>query len=165
MKELHIPKSGSKIPRLRNKNWIVLLRSTLMNLVKTCFVVLTRIKLRNIYILGIIQVSLCYTIPLNIPSDLKASDPITSIFNLQEKTYQEDKKIWKNCDLKTMQLIYEYQQKEHIKLMNELQQIPLKYHNLPFISGFPTIHCCIYWRLKFIKYCGTNNQFICLWQL
>lgn len=31
-----------------------------------------------------------------------------------------------------MQLIYEYQQKVHLKLMNELQQVPIEYHKLSF---------------------------------
>ena len=42
-----------------------------------------------------------------------------------------------------MQLIYEYQQKEHIKLMNELQQVPIEYHKLPFhkwISNNTPVH-------------------------
>ena len=84
----------------------------------------------NIYILGIICAGLCYTMPLFIPSDLKASDPTASIFNSQEKVCKENKEFRKSCDLKMMQLIYEYQQKEHLKLMNELQQVPIEYHKL-----------------------------------
>ena len=33
---------------------------------------------------------------------------------------KEDKDFGKSCDLKVIQLIYEYQQKEHIKMMNKL---------------------------------------------
>ena len=70
--------------------------------------------------------------PLIVLNGLQASDPTATIFNSQEKAYKEDKDFRKNCDLKIRQLVYEYQQKEHIKLMNELQQVPVKYHNLPF---------------------------------
>ena len=34
--------------------------------------------------------------------------------------------------MKMMQLIYEYKQKERIKLINELKQVPTQYHKLPF---------------------------------
>ena len=97
----------------------------------------------NIYISGIIQAGLCYTMPLVIPSGLKASDPVANIFNSQEKMYQDDKDFRKGCDLKAMQLIYEYQQKEHIKLMNDLKQVPIEYHKLPFhkwISNNTPVH-------------------------
>ena len=67
-----------------------------------------------------------------IPDGLQASDPAATIFNSQEKTYKEDKDFRKSCNLKMMQLVYEYQQKERIKLMNELQQVPVEYHNLLF---------------------------------
>ena len=36
---------------------------------------------KNVYIPGIIRAGLCYTMPLIIPSGLKASDPTTNIFN------------------------------------------------------------------------------------
>lgn len=75
---------------------------------------------RNIFIPGIIHADLCYTMPLVIPSGLKASDPVASIFNSQEKVYKDNKEFRKSCDLKMMHLIYEYQQKEHLKLINEL---------------------------------------------
>ena len=97
----------------------------------------------NIYIPGIIQAGLCYTMPLVIPSVLQVLDPSETIFNSQEKAYQEDKDFRKSCDLKAMQLIYEHQQKEHIKLMNELQQVPVEYHSLPFhhwISNNTPVH-------------------------
>ena len=42
------------------------------------------------YIPGIIQAGLCYTVSLIIPSDLKASNPIANTFNSQEKAYQDD---------------------------------------------------------------------------
>ena len=87
---------------------------------------------RNIYIPGIICAVLYYTMPLIIPNCLQASDSVTTIFNPQEKVYKKDKDFRKTCDLKMMQLAHEYQQKEHIKLMNELQQVPVEYHNLPF---------------------------------
>ena len=81
--------------------------------------------------------------PLIIPSGLQPSDPAATIFNSQEKAYQDDKDFRKSYNLKAMQLIYEHQQKEHIKLMNELQQVPLEYHSLPFhhwISNNTPIH-------------------------
>ena len=95
------------------------------------------------YIPGIICADLCYTMALVIPFGLQASDPTTTIFNSQEKAYKDDEDFRKSCDLKAMQLIYEYQQKKHIKLMNELQQIPLAYHTLPFhhwISNNTSVH-------------------------
>ena len=97
----------------------------------------------NIYIPGIIRAGLCYTIPLIIPSGLQPSDPAATIFNSQEKAYQDDKDFRKSCDLKAMKLNYEHQQKEHIKLMNEFQQVPLEYHSLLFhhwISNNTLIH-------------------------
>ena len=78
------------------------------------------------------RAGLCYTIPLMIPSGLQPSDPAATIFNSQEKAYQDDKDFGKSCNLKATQLIYEHQQKEHIKLMSELQQVPLEYLPLPF---------------------------------
>ena len=98
---------------------------------------------RNVYIPGIIRAGLCYTMPLIIPSGLKASDPSATIFNSKDKAYQDDKDFRKNCDAKTMQLIYEYQQKEHVKLINELETVPTQYHDLPFhkwISNNTPVH-------------------------
>lgn len=98
---------------------------------------------RNIYITGIIQASMCYTMPLIIPNCLQASDPAATIFNSQEKAYKKDNKFKKSCDLKIMQLVYGHQQKEHIKLMNELQRVSVEYHNLPFhncISNNTPVH-------------------------
>ena len=80
---------------------------------------------------------------LVIPSGLQASDPSATIFNSQEKAYQEEKDFRKSCDPKVMQLIYEHQQNEPIKLMNELQQVPVEYHSLPFhhwISNNTPVH-------------------------
>ena len=45
---------------------------------------------RNMYIPGIICAGLCYTMPLIIPSGLKASDPTANIFNSSEKACQDD---------------------------------------------------------------------------
>lgn len=69
---------------------------------------------------------------LVISLDLKASDHIVNILISQEKTYQEDNDFQNDCDMKTMQLVYEYLQKEHVKLIFELQQVLVEYHNLPF---------------------------------
>ena len=71
---------------------------------------------------------------LVIPSGLKVSDPIATVFNSKEKAYQDDVEFQQDYDLKTVQMVYRYQQKEHMKLMNELQQVPLEYHKLIFHS-------------------------------
>ena len=84
------------------------------------------------YIPGIIWAGLCYTMPLIIPSGLKASDPTANIFNSREKAYQDDKNFCRQCDLKSIQLIYDHQQQEHFKLINELEQTPIRFYNLPF---------------------------------
>ena len=76
---------------------------------------------RNMYISGIIQAGLCCTMPLVIPSGLKASDPLAIIFISKEKTYQNDAEFWQDCDLKNMQMMYKYQQKEYVEFINELQ--------------------------------------------
>ena len=60
---------------------------------------------RNVYIPGIIRAGLCYTMPLIIPSGLKASDPSANIFNSKDKAYEDDNDFCKDCDAKTMQLI------------------------------------------------------------
>ena len=70
--------------------------------------------------------------PLIIPSGLNASDPTANIFNSREKAYQDDKDFRQQCDLKSIQLIYDHQQQENIKLINELEQTPVRFHNLPF---------------------------------
>lgn len=72
------------------------------------------------YIPGIICAGLCYIMLLIIPSGLKSSDPITIIFNSNEKAYRDDAKVWEDYDLKTMQMVHKYQQKEHVKLVNKL---------------------------------------------
>ena len=87
---------------------------------------------KNVYIPGIIRAGLCCTMPLIIPSGLKASDPTANIFNSREKAYQDDKDFCRQCDLKSIQLIYDHQQQEHLKLINELYQTPVRFHNLPF---------------------------------
>ena len=76
---------------------------------------------RNVYIPGIICAGLCYTIPLIIPSGLKISNPTTNVFNSREKAYQDDKDFCQKFKLKSIQLIYEHQQQEHLKLINALE--------------------------------------------
>ena len=78
---------------------------------------------KNVYIPGIIHARLCYTMPLIIPSGLKLSDPGESVFNSQEKAYTNDKEFKNKCDLLSMKLIYENQQREHIGLMNVLESV------------------------------------------
>ena len=63
--------------------------------------------------------------PLIIPSGLKASDPTANMFNSREKAYQDDQDFSQKCDLKSVQLIYEHQQQEHLNLINDLEQIPV----------------------------------------
>ena len=84
------------------------------------------------YIPGIIQSGLCYTLPLIIPSGLSAQDPSATIFTSREKAYQEDPSFKKLCDSKAMSLIYKHQQQEHIRLMQTLETVPEKFHTLPF---------------------------------
>ena len=59
--------------------------------------------------------------PLIIPSGLKASDPTANVFNSREKAYQDDKDFRQKCDLKSVQLIYEHHQQEHLNLINALE--------------------------------------------
>ena len=65
------------------------------------------------YISGIIHAGLCYTIPLIIPSGLKASDSSANIFKSKDKKYQDAvcrvdrraKAVWANTDLQ-MESLY-----------------------------------------------------------
>ena len=70
--------------------------------------------------------------PLVIPLGLPESDPSTNTFNSREKAYNDDPAFKEKYDLKTLQLIYEYQQCEHLQLMNSLSQVPEKFHKLSF---------------------------------
>ena len=70
--------------------------------------------------------------PLIIPSTLPANDLSATIYTSKEKAYSEDSKFKTACDNKAMQLIYEYQQQEQVKLMNSLQSVPKQFHSLPF---------------------------------
>lgn len=63
---------------------------------------------QDIYILGIIQTGLCYIMLLIIPSGLKASDPFANVFNSKKKVYQDDAEFQKECDLKTMLMVYKF---------------------------------------------------------
>ena len=70
--------------------------------------------------------------PLIIPSTLPANDPSATIYTSKAKAYRDDSEFKKSCDDKTLQLIYEYQQQEQIKLMDALKLVPKKFHSLPF---------------------------------
>ena len=63
--------------------------------------------------------------PLIIPLGFKASNPTANVFKLGEKTYQDDNNFRPKCDLKSVQLIYEHQQQEHLNLINTLEQTPV----------------------------------------
>ena len=65
--------------------------------------------------------------PLIIPSGLKASDHTANIFNSREKAYKDDEDFRRKCNLKSIQLIYEHQQQEHLKLVSALEQTPEPY--------------------------------------
>ena len=94
----------------------------------------------NIYIPGIICAGLCYTMSLIFHTGLQVSDPVATIFNSQEKAYKEDKDFRTSYDLKMMQLVYEYQQKEHLKLIKSCNRYLSKVTTYHFTSGFLTIH-------------------------
>ena len=89
---------------------------------------------RNLYIPDIIFAGLCYTMPLSIPSGLPSTYPSVTVLNLQEKAYTEDWDFKKKWNLLSMQLIYDHQQQEQIKLLNELESVPSCFHKLPFHS-------------------------------
>ena len=87
---------------------------------------------QNVYIPGVIRAGLCYTMPLILPSTLPATDLSSTIFTSKEKAYLEDPKFKQSCDDKAMQLIYEHQQQEQVKLMDSLKSVPKQFHSLPF---------------------------------
>ena len=75
--------------------------------------------------------------PLVIPSGLQPSDPLATIFNSQEKAYQDDKDSRKSCDLKeTDKLFVWYDENServkiatHAKFDNGFNDLPI--NNLP----------------------------------
>ena len=71
---------------------------------------------------------------LTIPSGLPLTDLSATVLNSQEKAHAEDREFKKKCDLLLMRLIYDHQQQEHIKLVNELESVPTRFHKLPFHS-------------------------------
>ena len=88
----------------------------------------------NVYIPGIIYSGLCYTMTLIIPSWLPLTDPSATVLNLREKAYAEDQDFKKKYNLILMQLIYDHQQQEHIKLLNDLESVSTCFHKLPLHS-------------------------------
>ena len=86
----------------------------------------------NVYIPGIICVGLCYIKSLIIPSGLQASNSTANVFNSRKKAYQDGKDFHWKCDFKSLQLIYEHQQQEYLKLINALEQTSMQFHKLLF---------------------------------
>lgn len=84
---------------------------------------------RNIYIPRIIQAGLCYTMPFHIPSCSSADDAVATESNSQDKDYQVNPGFRKKSDLLLMRMIYEHQQKQHIKLMSALESFSKKKKN------------------------------------
>ena len=87
---------------------------------------------RNIYIPGIIRSGLCYTMPLVIPPGPRSNHPEASSLNSLEYAVKHDPTFKLKCDLKSYEAIYDYQQSQHLKLMQILESVPQKYHRLPF---------------------------------
>ena len=79
---------------------------------------------RNVYIPGIIPVSLCPTMPLIIPSGLSTEDPNATVLNSVEKAYNDNSDFRKKFDWLLMMMIYEHQKREHINLMSVIESIP-----------------------------------------
>jgi hypothetical protein len=89
----------------------------------------------NLSIPGIIRSGLCFTEPL-IPADLPASYAKATIYNLKQKALQDDPVFQVDFKRKHLELIYNYQQKEYVKLMSILESLHDEYYeaciNLPF---------------------------------
>jgi hypothetical protein len=74
----------------------------------------------NLSIPGIICSGLCFTEPL-IPADLPASHEKAAIYNLKQKALQDDPVFHADCKQKHLELIYNHQQKQYVKLMSILE--------------------------------------------
>ena len=88
---------------------------------------------RNIYIPGIIRSGLCYTLPLLIPPGVIASNhPSATPLNSLDKALDVDPVFNLNCKQKSLKAIYEYQQQQHLDLIQILESVPSQFHKLPF---------------------------------
>ena len=103
MEELPIPKLQQQAVAIRKQELDDKSKKYTLNY-RNCMLCFTHKNKHscNIYIPGIIWTGLCYTMPLVIPSGLQPSDSLATIFNSQEKAYQDDKDFMKSCNLKAM---------------------------------------------------------------
>jgi len=90
---------------------------------------------QNLNVPGVIRSGLCFTQPLIIP-DLPASHAKATIYNSKEMALRNDPVFKSKCKSKHLELIYNHQQKQHVKLMSILESLPEQYYkaciNLPF---------------------------------
>ena len=70
--------------------------------------------------------------PLVIPPGPRSNHPEASSLNSLEYAVKHDPKFKLKCDLKSYEAIYDYQQSQHLKLMQILESVPPTYHRLPF---------------------------------
>jgi hypothetical protein len=90
---------------------------------------------QNLNVPGVIRSGLCFTQPLVIP-DLPTSHAKATIYNSKEMALRDDPVFKSKCKSKHLELIYNHQQKQYVKLMSILESLPEQYYkaciSLPF---------------------------------
>ena len=117
---------------------------------------------RSVYISRIISAYLYYTMPLIIPSGLFVDDSSATLLNSREKAYNDNAHLRNKCDLLSMKMIYEHQQREHINLISDLESIPDNFINYHSTFGFITILLWMFCKRKCMRCYSINVSSICL---
>ena len=78
---------------------------------------------RNIYIPGVICSGLCFTQPLIYPN-LEREHPDASPKTSSEVLKEVDSKFKQECKTKALEMLYQFQQDQHIQLMSQLESLP-----------------------------------------
>lgn len=85
----------------------------------------------DVVVHGILRSGKCYTHTL-IPCDQPIDSPVASIATSSAYAAATDAAFAKDCELATLMHIYSYQEEEYKSLRDELSQLPMSTHNIPF---------------------------------
>ena len=86
---------------------------------------------QDVVVHGVLRHGKCYTAPL-IPPDLPADHPNATPSTSSEAAKAADPEFKAACERATIQAIYAHQEREYATLRDNLEAVPLMYHDVPF---------------------------------